>query len=159
MIMKLKCIKMVMKSQSQKVDLYLVQATVFLGASPDCFVHDPVETQPDGLIEIKYVSLNSGETLRDALLRKHICKLEGQNITINRNHQHFFQVQQQMFCSKKFWTDVVVKDGVEIHIERVKLMRFSGKMYYLNLNVFLITSCCLSLLILGLSMDFVGHEI
>ena len=34
-------------------------------------------------------------------------------------------------------------------------MRFSGKMYYLNFNVFLITSCCLSLLILGLSMDFV----
>ena len=24
-----------------------------------------------------------------------------------------------MFCSKKFWTDFVVKGGVEIHIERV----------------------------------------
>ena len=75
----------------------------FLGASPDGFVHDPVESPTDGLIEIKYVSLNSGETLRDALLRKHICKLvEGQKITIDRNHQYFYQVQQQMFCSKKF---------------------------------------------------------
>ena len=58
-----------------------------MGASPDGFVHDPMESPTDGLIEIKYVSLNSGETLRDALLRKHICKLvEGQNITIHRNH-------------------------------------------------------------------------
>ena len=72
------------------MDLLLVQATVFLGASPDGFVHDPVESPTDGLIEIKYVSLNSGETLRDALLRKHIRKLfKGQRITVNRNHQYF----------------------------------------------------------------------
>ena len=85
-----------------------------MGASPEGFVHDPVESPTDGVIEIKYVSLNSRETLRDALLRKHICELvEGQNI-INRNHQYFYQVQQQVFCGKRFWTDFVVKGGVEI---------------------------------------------
>ena len=89
----------------------------FLGASPDGFVHDPVESPTDGLIEIKCVSLNSGETVRDALLRKHICKLvEGQNITINRNHQYFYQVQQQIFCSKKFWTDFVAYPRVKYEL-------------------------------------------
>ena len=86
-----------------------------MGANPEGFVHDPVGSPTDGLIEIKYVSLNSRETLRDALLRKRICKLvEGQNITINRNHQYFYQVQQQMFCGKRFWTDFLFKGGVEI---------------------------------------------
>ena len=92
----------------------------FLGSSPDGLVHDPLESSSDGLVEAKYITVNSGETLRDALLRKGICKLVGgQKMTINRNHQYFYQVHQQMFCTKKCWTDFVVKGGSEIYIERL----------------------------------------
>ena len=100
---------------------FVVSATHgFLGSSPDGLVHDPLESSSDGLVEAKYITVNSGETLRDALLRKGICKLVGgQKMTINRNHQYFYQVHQQMFCTKKCWTDFVVKGGSEIYTERL----------------------------------------
>ena len=100
---------------------FVVSATHgFLGSSPDGLVHDPLESSSDGLVEAKYITVNSGETLRDALLGKGICKLVGgQKMTININHQYFYQVHQQMFCTKKYWTDFVVKGGSEIYTERL----------------------------------------
>ena len=50
---------------------------VFMGSSPDGLVHDPLESSYDGLVEAKHITVNSWETLRDALLRKGICKLVG----------------------------------------------------------------------------------
>ena len=91
----------------------------FLGASPDGLVHDPLECTPDGLIEVKHIVLQGGETLKAALIRKGICKMFGGHISINRNHQYYFQIHQQMFCCSRIWTDFVVKGGTEMYKERV----------------------------------------
>ena len=92
----------------------------FLGASPDGLVHDPLECTPDGLIEVKHIVLHGGgETLKAALIRKGICKMFEGHISINRNHQYYFQVHQQMFCCSRIWTDFVVKGGTEMNKERV----------------------------------------
>ena len=91
----------------------------FLGASLDGLVHDPLECTPDGLIEVKHIVLHGGETLKAALIRKGICKMFEGCISINRNHQYYFQVHQQMFCCSRTWTDFVVKGGTEMYKERV----------------------------------------
>ena len=99
---------------------FVVSATHgFLGSSPDGLVNDPLESPPDGLIEVKHVVLQNGEPLKVALLRKGICKLVDGHMSINRNHQYFYQVHQQMFCCCKTWTDFVVKGGTEMYKERV----------------------------------------
>ena len=43
------------------------------------------------------------------------------HISINRNHQYYFQVHQQMFCCSRIWTDFGVKGGTEMYKERVHL--------------------------------------
>ena len=91
----------------------------FLGASPDGLVHDPLECTPDGLIEVKHIVLQGRETLKVALIRKGICKMFEGHISINRNHQYYFQVHQQMFCCSRIWTDFVVKGGTEMYKEIV----------------------------------------
>jgi len=50
-----------------------------------------------------------GGTLKAALIRKGICKMFEGHISVNRNHQYYFQVHQQMFCCSRTWTDFVVK--------------------------------------------------
>ena len=98
----------------------LVQLMVFWDQVQMVWYMIPLESSSDGLVEAKYFTVNSGETLRDALLGKGICKLVGgQKMTININHQYFYQVHQQMFCTKKYWTDFVVKGGSEIYTERL----------------------------------------
>ena len=37
------------------------------------------------------------------------------HISINRNHQYYFQIHQQMFCCSRIWTDFVVKGGTEMY--------------------------------------------
>ena len=46
-----------------------------LGASPDGLVTDPSRSNPFGLIEAKNVIVQDGETLKDALVRKSVCKM------------------------------------------------------------------------------------
>ena len=41
------------------------------------------------------------------------------HISIDRNHQYYFQVHQQMFCRSRIWTDFVKKGGTEMYTERV----------------------------------------
>ena len=91
----------------------------FLGASPDGLVYDPLANSSDGLIKVKRIMLQNGETLKLALKRKGICKVEGHYLSINRSHQYYFQIHQQMFCYHKTWTDFVVKGGNELYKERV----------------------------------------
>lgn len=93
----------------------------FLGASPDGLVRDPLECTPDGLIEVKHILLQGGETLKDAPIRKGICKMFEGPISINRNHQYYFQIHQQMLCCFRIWTDFIVKGGTEMYKERVQL--------------------------------------
>lgn len=80
----------------------------FLGASPDGLVDDPSLEDSKGLIEIKHVQMNEDENLNDAVLRKRICSRKNENIELNINHPYFYQVQQQMYVTKRKWTDFVV---------------------------------------------------
>ena len=84
---------------------FVVSATHgFLGSSPDGLVNDPLESPPDGLIEVKHIAFQQGETLQDALIRRGICKLVEDHMSINRNHQDYYQGHQQIFCCCKTWT-------------------------------------------------------
>ena len=60
--------------------------------SPDGLVHVPLECCPDGLIEVKHIILQGGETLKAALITKGIYKMLEGCISINRNCQFYFQV-------------------------------------------------------------------
>ena len=94
---------------------FIVNATRgFLGASRDGLVHDPLKSTPDGLVEVKLIMIKADH------IRKGICKLVEGDISINRNHQYYFQVhQQKMFCCSKTWTGFAVKGGTEMYKERL----------------------------------------
>ena len=78
----------------------------FLGASPDGIVNDHGDR---GLLEMKFIQQSETETLEEALINKRICIATNSNLEFNKNHQYFYQVQQQMFVTGKKWEDFVVK--------------------------------------------------
>ena len=92
-----------------------------LGATPDGLVSDLQSPQPSGLLEVKYVQTSEDETPHEALLRKRICILDNETLTMNKSHQYYYQLQHQMFVTSKHWTDFVVKcsNGGPLFIERV----------------------------------------
>ena len=107
----------------ERCGFFVSKTHSFLGASPDGIVCDPeANGETTGLIEMKYIQTLDSETLEDALLRKGICVLKENNITVNTKHKYYFQIHQQMFVTGKKWEDFVVQgsnsDG--IYIERVK---------------------------------------
>ncbi len=93
----------------------------FLGASPDALVDDPSLSDPEGLVEIKYIQMNDNETLCDALVRKRICTKNNSEIELNTSHQYYYQIQQQMYVTKRRWVDFVVKASKsdEIYCKKV----------------------------------------
>ena len=74
-----------------------------LGASPDGLVTDPSHRSPHGIIEAKNVTVKDGETLKDALLRKSICKMSDNVLKVNKSHMYFYQVQEQLFVVNRLW--------------------------------------------------------
>ena len=64
----------------------------FLGASPDCIVHDLTAETP-GVAEFKFIQVKDGDTLSGVLIKQHICvKLQGVSFSlpVNRNHKYFY---------------------------------------------------------------------
>jgi hypothetical protein len=100
---------------------FIIGAGGFLGASPDCLVTNPPSGEAEGLLEMKYVQRKEPELLGEALIRKRICRMANGNLTMNRNHQYFYQIQQAMYVSKRKWTDFVVmgSGSDELYVERV----------------------------------------
>lgn len=84
----------------------------FLGASPDGEVDG-------GLVEIKRVFPNEGQTLKSAVCARNICKNSANGLLINSNHQYYYQIQLQMFCTDTYWTDLVISDTNELIIINV----------------------------------------
>ena len=72
-----------------------------------------------GLVEVKKLHNRDQESLDDTLLRQHICKGKSGNLTLNKNHSYYYQVQQQLLCSGRSWGDFAASDGNSIFIERV----------------------------------------
>ena len=75
----------------------------FLGASPDRIIHLP--TQPDpGILEMKYIQVKPGSTLKDVLLKQTICtKNDSGSLLLNKNHKYYYQLCHQMFSTKYKW--------------------------------------------------------
>ena len=95
----------------------------FLGASPDGIVTDPTAVEPKGILEMKYIQTEKGESLKDALLRKHICVKDEDQVHINCNHKYYCQIQQGMYLTETKWADFVVQGSQtehHIYIERVE---------------------------------------
>ncbi|KAL9958145.1 hypothetical protein ACROYT_G035118 [Oculina patagonica] len=53
----------------------------FLGASPDKIIHLPTQSDP-GVLEMKYIQVKPGQTLKDMLLKQSICR-EDETVEIN----------------------------------------------------------------------------
>ena len=74
----------------------------FLGASPDRIIHLPTQSSP-GVLEMKYIKVKSGETLKDVLLKQSICKQHETSLINNKNHKYYFQLCHQMFSTTYKW--------------------------------------------------------
>ena len=74
----------------------------------DGLVEDPSVAQAQGLMEVKYIQTQDGESLNDALIRNRIC-INRENPVVNTKHKYFYQVQQQMYVTNRHWSDFVVK--------------------------------------------------
>ena len=73
----------------------------FIGASPDRIIHAHTGTQSSpGVLEMKYIQVKTGLTLKDVLLKQSICtKDESGCLILNKNHKYYYQLYQQMFCT------------------------------------------------------------
>ena len=59
-----------------------------------------VPTEKGPLVEIKKVTWKDGESWEDTLCILGIYKRNKEKIVLNTNHKYFYQLQQQLFCSK-----------------------------------------------------------
>lgn len=56
-----------------------------------------------GVLEMKYIKVKSGETLKDVLLKQSICKQHETSLILNKNHKYYFQLCHQMFSTTYKW--------------------------------------------------------
>ncbi|XP_022786419.1 uncharacterized protein LOC111326643 [Stylophora pistillata] len=97
----------------QKSGFFVSKTHPFLGASPDGLIDD------DGSIEVKKIHPHYNETLEAALKRLHIVKDVDGCLIVNENHKYYYQMQQQLFCTGRRWTDFVASDGTHLFVRRV----------------------------------------
>ena len=90
----------------------LSQSHPFLGASPDGEVDG-------GLVEMKRI-FTDGQSLKEAVCKRRICRDTCHGLVINRNHKFYYQVQQLMLWTKSSWTDLVLSDTVNLIILHVR---------------------------------------
>ena len=79
----------------QQCGFFVSKSHPFLGASPDGLIGR------DGAIEVKKIHPRMGETLESALLRLNIIKRTDGCLSVNENHQYYYQMQQQLFCAER----------------------------------------------------------
>lgn len=98
----------------RKCGFFISETHPFLGASPDGL------TEKGYLVEVKKVTSKDGESKEDTLCRLAIYKQMNDNIVLNTNHKYFYQLQQQLFCSKCTQSHFIVSNGVWLNHEVVK---------------------------------------
>lgn len=79
-----------------------------------------VPTEKGPLVEIKKVTSKDGESREDTLCRLGIYKRNKEKIVSDTNHKYFYQLQQQLFCSKYRQSQFAVSDGVWLNHELVE---------------------------------------
>ena len=98
----------------RKCGFFISETHPFLGASPDGI------TEKERLVEIKKVTSKDGESREGTLCRLGIYKRNKEKIVLNKNHKYFYQLQQQLFCSKYKQSHFIVSDGVWLNHELVE---------------------------------------
>jgi hypothetical protein len=98
----------------------------WLGASPDCLLHDASETTPFGVGEVKCPFSKKEMTIEDAcedssffLTAPSNDKQTTGTPTLKRNHQYYYQLQGLMATCKVKWGDFIVYTKQDIFSERI----------------------------------------
>ena len=102
------------KNIVKRCGFFISESHPYLGASPDGI------TDKQNLIEVKYVTSTEGESMEDALCRLGIYKKIEASIQINSKHKYYYQIQQQLFCSKYMACHFIVSNGTWVHSEIVE---------------------------------------
>ena len=66
----------------KKSGLVVCSKHCFLAASPDGIVSDPTNNPPEVMLEMKYLQMKQGETLKDTV-RKRVCIYHKGEIVVN----------------------------------------------------------------------------
>lgn len=62
-------------------------------------------------------------SLQQAICSRGICKMHCVNLTLNKNHQYFYQVQQQLYCMEYKHADLILSDLTDMLIFGIKKTR------------------------------------
>lgn len=87
-----------------------------------CFSRWSYRQEWPGSMEVKKIHPRKGETLESALLRLNIIARTDGCLSVKENHQYYYQMQQQLFCTERKWVDFVASDGYALFVERVLLV-------------------------------------
>lgn len=99
----------------------------YLAALPDRLATDIKETPQFGLVEIKCPKSMSDKSILEACTTKTFCcEMNHDRVMLKRKHEYHYQVQGQLFVTGRQWCDFVMYTEVDIHIERVCLIKISG---------------------------------
>ena len=82
---------------------------------------DPSYTPSEGLVQLKYPSSVQDMTIAEACeMEKGFCiKQKQETVQLDRNHDYFYQVQCQLYCTERAWCDFVVRTKKDLYIERI----------------------------------------
>ena len=122
----------------KKSGLVVCSKHCFLAASPDGIVSDPTSNPSEGMLEMKYIQMKQGETLKDTLIRKRVCIYHKGEIVVNPNHQYYYQMQQQMYVCGRLWNDFVVKGSLssDLFVQRVEFNHSFWSRVFTKLELF-----------------------
>ena len=82
------------EKQVSECGLVVKENAKFIAATPDRLVSDPQATPQEGLMEVKCPFATSDTPSVTATKKKSFClKSVNGTITLNRNHQYFYQVR------------------------------------------------------------------
>ena len=100
--------------------LVISEDSPWLAASPDGIVVDTMCTQ-QGLVELKNPSSVQDMTISEASKKKGFCIKfeEGTGKCLDKNHNYYFQVQCQIYCTRRQWCDFVVRTNKDLYVERI----------------------------------------
>ena len=102
--------------------LTISQQSPWIAASPDGMVLDPSHVPSEGLVELKNPSSVQDMTIVEACeMKKGFCIKKRQGtVQLDRNHDYYYQVQCQLYCTERAWCDFVVRTKKDLYIERIQ---------------------------------------
>ena len=117
----------------------------FLAATADRLVVDPTAFAPDGLLEVKCPWSCRDKTVVDACQDSSFCcELQCGSPRLKVTNTYYYQVQGQMAVTGRSWCDFMVYTNVQVHLERIFLIRTSGQLQKSSCYNFIMIVFCRS---------------